>query len=102
MTGDALLIRGCGRTDFQQGDAGTLYDSIANKLFTLPDDTLVYPAHDYKGMSCSTIGEEKRWNPRLTLARDEFISFMNSLDLVEPKQIHVAVPANLACGKSAG
>jgi len=100
MTGDALLIRGCGRTDFQQGNAATLYDSITNKLFTLPDDMLVYPAHDYKGMTCSTIGEEKRWNPRLKLARDAFITFMNTLDLVEPKQIHAAVPANLACGKS--
>jgi len=100
ITGDALLIRGCGRTDFQQGDAGTLYDSISNKLFTLPADTLVYPGHDYKGMTCTTIGEEKQWNPRMNLARDEFITFMQQLDLADPKRIHEAVPANLACGKT--
>ncbi|PJA32962.1 MAG: Zn-dependent hydrolase [Zetaproteobacteria bacterium CG_4_9_14_3_um_filter_53_7] len=100
MTGDALLIRGCGRTDFQQGDAGTLYDSISGKLFTLPDDTLVYPAHDYKGMTCTTIAEEKQWNPRMNLTRDDFITFMNELDLADPKRIHEAVPANLACGKT--
>jgi len=98
--GDALLIRGCGRTDFQQGDAGTLFDSITKKLFTLPDDTLLYPGHDYKGMTCSTIMEEKLWNPRLKLGRDDFIMFMKNLDLANPKRIHEAVPANLACGKS--
>ena len=100
MTGDALLIRGCGRTDFQQGDADTLYDSISSKLFTMPDDTLVYPAHDYTGMTCTTIGEEKRWNPRMNLARDAFIRFMQQRDMVDPKRIHKAVPANLACGKT--
>jgi len=100
MTGDALLIRGCGRTDFQQGDAGTLFDSISNKLFTLPDETLVYPGHDYKGMTCTAIAEEKQWNPRMNLGRDGFITFMDNLDLADPKRIHEAVPANLACGKT--
>ncbi len=100
MSGDALLIRGCGRTDFQQGDAGTLFDSITNKLFTLPDDTQVYPAHDYKGMATTTIGEEKQWNPRMKLGRRGFIAFMNELDLADPIRIHEAVPANLACGKT--
>jgi len=99
MTGDSLFIRGCGRTDFQQGNAAALYDSITNKLFTLPDETLVYPGHDYKGMTVSTIGEEKRFNPRLSLDRDAFIAFMNELVLPDPKRIHEAVPANLACGK---
>ena len=64
LTGDALFIRGCGRTDFQSGDPGVLYDSVTKKLFTLPDETLVYPAHDYRGHTVSTIGEEKKWNPR--------------------------------------
>jgi len=100
MCGDALFIRGCGRTDFQQGDAGTLYDSITQKLFTLPDKTIVYPGHDYRGMLLSTIGEEKRLNPRLALSRDAFVEFMNNLDLPNPKRIHEAVPANLACGKT--
>ena len=99
FTGDALLIRGCGRTDFQSGDAGKLYDSIHNKLFTLPDDTKVYPGHDYRGMSVSTIGEEKRFNPRLTLSRETFIEFMAKLDLPDPKRMQQAVPANLACGE---
>jgi len=99
MTGDALFIRGCGRTDFQQGDAATLYDSITRKLFTLPETTLVYPGHDYRGMTVSTIGEEKKLNPRLSLGRDAFIRFMNELELPNPKRIHEAVPANLACGK---
>jgi len=100
LSGDALFIRGCGRTDFQQGDAGTLFDSITNKLFTLPDNTLVYPGHDYKGMTCSSIGEEKQWNPRMKLGRDGFITFMNELDLPDPKRVHEAVPANIACGKT--
>jgi glyoxylase-like metal-dependent hydrolase (beta-lactamase superfamily II) len=99
MTGDSLLIRGCGRTDFQQGDAAVLYNSITQKLFKLPDETLVYPGHDYKGMMVSIIGEEKRLNPRLSLDQDKFITFMNELELLNPKRIHEAVPANLACGK---
>jgi glyoxylase-like metal-dependent hydrolase (beta-lactamase superfamily II) len=99
FTGDSLFIRGCGRTDFQQGSAENLYDSITKKLFTLPDTMLVYPGHDYKGMTVSTIGEEKRLNPRLTLERAAFVELMNSLDLPNPKRIHEAVPANLVCGK---
>ena len=99
LTGDALFIRGCGRTDFQSGDAGTLYDSVTQRLFTLPDATLVYPAHDYKGHTVSTIGEEKRWNPRFAgRNRDNFIQFMNNLDLPHPKKMMEAVPANEQCG----
>jgi sulfur dioxygenase len=99
LTGDTLLIGGCGRTDFQRGSAEALYDSITGKLFTLPDDTLVYPGHDYHGRRVSTIGEEKAANPRLAgKSREEFVRIMNELDLPEPKQIRVAVPANLAGG----
>ncbi len=100
FTGDALLIRGCGRTDFQQGDAGRLYDSITGKLFTLPDETLVYPGHDYRGLTVSTIGEEKRFNPRLGNGRDKesFVALMDALDLDPPRYIDVAVPGNLRCG----
>ncbi len=99
FSGDALFIRGTGRTDFQQGDAGLLYDSISNKLFTLPDETIVYPGHDYRGNTMSTIGEEKQFNPRMTQPRDLFIQTMNALDLPDPKKIMEAVPANLACGQ---
>jgi sulfur dioxygenase len=100
LTGDALFIRGCGRTDFQSGDAGTLYDSVTERLFTLPDDTLVYPGHDYRGHSVSTIGEEKQWNPRFVgKTKAEFIEFMNGLNLPDPKKIMEAVPANQACGQ---
>ena len=99
LTGDALFIRGCGRTDFQSGDAGTLYDSVTQKLFTLPDATLVYPAHDYRGHTVSTIGEEKQWNPRFAgQDRPSFIKLMNSLDLPNPQKIMEAVPANEHCG----
>eukprot|EP00775_Hariotina_reticulata_P006637 gene6637-6864_t len=98
FTGDALLIRGCGRTDFQQGNAGLLYDNVHSKLFTLPEDTLVWPAHDYKGRTCSSIAEEKQHNLRLTKPRDEFIDIMANLGLPYPKQIDRAVPANLKCG----
>jgi sulfur dioxygenase len=99
LTGDTLLIGGCGRTDFQNGDAGALYDSITDRLFTLPDDTLVYPGHDYKGRHVSTIGEEKATNPRLAgRSRQEFIQIMGALGLPEPKRIHEAVPANLRGG----
>ena len=99
LTGDALFIRGCGRTDFQSGDAGTLYDSVTQRLFTLPDDTLVYPGHDYRGHTVSTIGEEKQWNPRF-VGRDraDFITFMNNLDLPNPQKMMEAVPANESCG----
>ncbi len=99
LTGDVLFIRGCGRTDFQSGDAGTLFDSVTQRLFTLPDDTLVYPGHDYRGHAVSTIGEEKRCNPRFVgRDRSNFIEFMASLDLPEPKKIMEAVPANEHCG----
>lgn len=99
FTGDALLIRGTGRTDFQQGDPGKLYDSITQKLFALPDQTLVFPGHDYVGHSMSTIAEEKRLNPRLAgKSRDEFIALMNRLNLPHPKKIAESVPANLRCG----
>ncbi|BAQ66755.1 hydroxyacylglutathione hydrolase [Geminocystis sp. NIES-3709] len=99
LTGDALFIRGCGRTDFQGGDAGTLYDVITEKLFTLPDETLVYPAHDYKGRTVSTIGEEKRLNPRFVdRTREQFITIMNNLNLSYPKKMDSAVPANEYCG----
>ncbi len=98
LTGDALFIRGCGRTDFQSGNPGTLYDSVTEKLFTLPDKTLVYPGHDYKGQTVSTIGEEKKWNPRFKKDRSSFIQFMNSLNLPNPKKMMEAVPANEKCG----
>lgn len=99
FTGDTLLIRGCGRTDFQQGDAGRLYDSV-QKLFALPDDTQVYPAHNYVGETVSSIGEEKQFNPRLAhKSRDEFIAIMQALNLPQPKKIMESVPANLQCGK---
>jgi sulfur dioxygenase len=99
FTGDALLIRGCGRTDFQSGNAGAMYDAITQKLFTLPDETLVYPGHDYKGLTVSTIGEEKQFNPRLAgKNRDEFIALMANLNLPNPKKIMEAVPANQRCG----
>ncbi|MEJ2592915.1 MAG: MBL fold metallo-hydrolase [Candidatus Thiodiazotropha sp.] len=100
FTGDILLIHGSGRTDFQSGDAARSYDSITGRLFTLPDETLVYPAHDYNGFTCSTIGEEKRFNPRLGggKSRQEYIRIMQSMDLDKPKLIDVAVPGNQACG----
>ncbi|MES1024376.1 MBL fold metallo-hydrolase [Gloeocapsa sp. BRSZ] len=102
LTGDALFIRGCGRTDFQSGNAGTLYDSVTQRLFTLPDDTLVYPGHDYRGHTVSTIGEEKQWNPRFVgRTRDSFIEFMNNLNLPNPQKIMEAVPANEHCGNLA-
>lgn len=103
FTGDALLIRGCGRTDFQNGDSAQLYRSITTVLFAFSDDTLVYPAHDYKGMTVSTIGEEKRHNPRVSgKSASEFIELMSDLDLGVPKKIMEAVPANRACGLVGG
>ncbi len=101
FTGDTLLIRGTGRTDFQNGDAAAQYDSLFNKLLKLPDDTLVYPAHDYKGDTVSTIGEEKAHNPRLQVSTvDEYVEIMSNLDLANPKMMDVAVPANLRIGFS--
>lgn len=100
FTGDTLLIRGSGRTDFQSGDAGAAYDSITEKLFTLTDDTLAYPAHDYHGQTVTSIGEEKAFNPRLgnQATREEYVKLMDSMVLDKPKLIDEAVPGNLACG----
>ena len=101
FTGDTLLIRGTGRTDFQNGDPAVQYDSLFNKLLRLPDDTLVYPAHDYKGDTVSTIGEERAWNPRLQVGSvHEYVDLMNGLDLPNPKMMDVALPANLRVGKA--
>jgi sulfur dioxygenase len=104
FTGDALLIRGCGRTDFQQGDSRRLFQSVREKLFRLPPETIVYPAHDYRGITSSTIVDEMKNNPRLGLHKTEaeFVKIMSQLKLAEPKRIHEAVPANLACGSKAG
>ena len=100
FTGDALFIDGCGRTDFQGGDAGRLYDSVTQKLFALQDATLVYPAHDYNGRHTSTIGYERAHNARLAgRTREAFIALMHGLDLPMPKLIDVAVPANLRLGQ---
>src|SRR5689334_15424064 len=99
FTGDTLLIRGTGRTDFQNGDPRAQYDSIFNKLLKLPSETLVYPAHDYKGETVSTIGEEKSFNPRLKVKSiDEYVDLMNNLNLPNPKMMDVAVPANMKVG----
>ncbi len=101
FTGDTLLIRGTGRTDFQHGDPAAEYDSIFNKLLRLPDETLVYPGHDYKGDTVSTIGEERAFNPRLQVdSVDEYVAIMNDLNLANPKMMDVAVPANLKVGLS--
>jgi len=98
FTGDTVLIRGCGRTDFQCGDARQLYKMVWEKVFSLPDEYLVYPAHDYKGRTCSSIAEEKKFNPRLTKTEDEFVKIMNNLNLPYPKKFDTAVPANKVCG----
>ncbi|CAH0560823.1 unnamed protein product [Brassicogethes aeneus] len=98
FTGDALLIRGCGRTDFQEGDPETLYQSVHCKIFRLPAETLLYPAHDYKGCTVTTVDEEMRLNPRLTKSQDEFVDLMKNLNLSYPKQIDKALPANKVCG----
>ena len=100
FTGDALLIRSCGRTDFQEGSAHTLYQSVMQQLFTLPDDCAVFPGHDYKGRTASTIAEEKRFNPRLGAGKTEaeFVVIMGELKLAHPRRMDVAVPANLQCG----
>ena len=99
FTGDTLLIRGTGRTDFQNGDPAAQYDSLFNKLLTLPEDTLVYPAHDYQGRTVSSIREEKLYNPRLQVAdKQAYIDLMNGLKLDDPKLMDIAVPANLTCG----
>ncbi|MCW8914253.1 MAG: MBL fold metallo-hydrolase [Magnetovibrio sp.] len=101
MTGDCLLIDGCGRTDFQGGSSSELYRSIQTKLFTLPGDTLVYPGHDYHGRSVSSIAQERTRNPRLKngTGEDDFIGIMNGLNLAYPKKMDLAVPANMLCGQ---
>ncbi|KAI3525252.1 hypothetical protein L1887_03927 [Cichorium endivia] len=98
FTGDAVLIRGCGRTDFQGGSSQQLYESVHSQIFTLPEDTFIYPAHDYKGFTVSTVGEEMLYNPRLTKDEETFKSIMENLKLSYPKMIDVAVPANMVCG----
>lgn len=102
FTGDALLIRGCGRTDFQAGSSDELYNSVHGKLFKLPEETIIFPGHDYRGQTSSTIALEKKFNPRLneTRTKEEFKKIMSELKLANPKKIHEAVPANLACGVS--
>jgi len=101
FTGDALLIRGCGRTDFQQGDARTLFRSVRSRIFSLPDDCLVCPGHDYRGLTQTSVGEEKRFNPRLaeSIGEGDFLGYMQHLGLAHPKQMAIAVPANLQCGR---
>src|SRR5665811_1287851 len=99
FTGDTLLIRGTGRTDFQNGDARAQYESIFGKLLRLPDETMVFPAHDYKGDTVSTIGEEKRYNPRLQVKSiDDYVALMANLKLPNPKMMDVAVPSNMKIG----
>ncbi len=101
FTGDSLMIRSCGRTDFQQGSSEKLFHSVREKLFRLSDETVIYPGHDYRGHTSSTIGAEKKYNARLNekISLDEFKKIMSELKLANPKKIHEAVPANLACGK---
>jgi len=103
FTGDALLIRGCGRTDFQGGSSDKLFQSVREKLFSFEDDYFIYPAHDYKGFTHSTIEMEKRFNPRLNLevTKNQFVQIMSELKLDLPKKIHEAVPANMKCGAPA-
>ena len=101
FTGDALLIRGCGRTDFQGGDAHQLFRSVRDKVFSLPDACLLYPGHDYRGLTASSVGEEKKHNPRLaeSIGEGDFVGYMTNLGLPHPKLMAVAVPANLRCGR---
>lgn len=104
FTGDALLIRGCGRTDFQQGSAERLYRSVHEQLFKLPDPCLLYPGHDYRGLTVSSVAEERRFNPRLggDSSVADFAGYMRHLGLAHPKLIELAVPANLRCGRPEG
>ena len=101
FTGDSMLIRGNGRTDFQGGSAGKLFDSVRKKLFTLPNDTIVYPGHDYTGRVSSTIGEEKKFNERLNLLidRDTFVDIMNGRTMPRPAKMEIALPANMKAGR---
>ncbi|HXP30691.1 MAG TPA: MBL fold metallo-hydrolase [Stellaceae bacterium] len=104
FTGDCLLIRGCGRTDFQEGDPRALYRSVHSQIFALPESCLLYPGHDYRGLTVTSVAEEKRFNPRLggQLSEDDFVGFMRNLGLAHPKQMAIAVPANLNCGRRKG
>ncbi|TAK91076.1 MAG: MBL fold metallo-hydrolase [Burkholderiaceae bacterium] len=104
FTGDCLLIRGSGRTDFQQGDPHQLYRSVRTQLFTLPERCLLFPAHDYRGLTVTSVGEEKRFNPRLggEIGEDDFAGYMDNLNLPHPRQIDSALPANLRCGRREG
>jgi glyoxylase-like metal-dependent hydrolase (beta-lactamase superfamily II)/rhodanese-related sulfurtransferase len=101
FTGDALLIRGCGRTDFQEGDARTLFRSVRSRIFSLAENCLVYPGHDYRGLAATSVGEEKLYNPRLgeSIGEEDFVGYMQNLGLAHPKAMAQAVPANLKCGK---
>lgn len=103
FTGDSLLIRGCGRTDFQQGSAKQLFHSIKDRLFALPDDCIIYPAHDYSGRTASMIGEEKEHNPRIGgyANENDFVGYMENMALPHPKKLEIAVPANLKAGRPA-
>ena len=104
FTGDSLLIRGCGRTDFQQGSPSRLYRSVKEQIFSLPDNCLLYPAHDYRGLTVTSVVEERQFNPRLGGAVDlgDFVGYMDNLGLPHPKLMDIAVPANLQCGRPTG
>ena len=104
FTGDCLLVRGCGRTDFQQGNPRALYRSVHSQIFSLPDSCLLYPAHDYRGLTVTSVGEEKRFNPRLggQLSEEDFTGYMSNLGLPHPRQMDLAIPANLKCGRREG
>jgi len=104
FTGDCLLIRGSGRTDFQQGDARAMYRSVRSQIMTLPPSCLLYPAHDYRGLTVTSVEEERRFNPRLggEIGEGDFVGYMNNLGLPHPKLMDIAVPANLQCGKPQG
>jgi sulfur dioxygenase len=104
FTGDCLLIRGCGRTDFQGGSAGRLYRSVHDQIFSLPGECLLYPGHDYRGSTVTSVAEEARFNPRLggVLSEADFTGYMKNLNLAHPKKMDIAVPANLKCGRSEG
>jgi glyoxylase-like metal-dependent hydrolase (beta-lactamase superfamily II)/rhodanese-related sulfurtransferase len=103
FTGDCLLIRGCGRTDFQQGSPHKLYRSVHEQLFSLPDNSLLYPGHDYRGLTATSVGEERKFNPRVgeNIGEDDFVGYMKNLGLPHPKLMDIAVPANLKCGEAA-
>ena len=101
FTGDCLLIRGSGRTDFQQGDAHAMFRSVREQIFSLPPACLLYPAHDYRGLTVTSVAEERQYNPRLggDVSVDDFAGYMNNLGLPHPKKMDIAVPANLQCGR---